>query len=114
MSSDSEARMVILQLEDHTLATTDEHVLGGVQLPSGVRCRVDKLAVRSPRLLRRLGPGHVLLPEDPSQRGHDRGLHSQVHHLVVHADWSRVQPEGLQGGPDLQRLVLKVLGEFCG
>lgn len=55
-------------LEDHALARPLEHVFDGVQLPAGVRGGLGEPVVRGPGLLRRLGPGYVLLAEDPCQR----------------------------------------------
>ena len=50
VGSDGEAGMVVLELEDHALATTLEDVLGRVELPARVRCRVDEPAIRRARL----------------------------------------------------------------
>lgn len=43
---DSEAGVVVFELEDHTLPTTLEDVLGAVELPARVGSRVDKPAIR--------------------------------------------------------------------
>ena len=111
MTRDRVAGVVVDELKDHALASAGQHVLGGVELPAGVRRRIDKPAPRRAWFLLRLEPGHAGLTEDPRQRG-DRGNrgHAQNLHLVVHADRPVVQARGLQRRADAEGLLLDLVG----
>jgi len=113
MGGDRVAGVVVDELEDHALASTGQYVVGRVELPARVRCRVDEPTPRRTGLLPRLDPSDTGLAEDPRQRCHGRHLR-QAHrvHLVVHADRAVVQPGSLQGGAHLQRLVLDLLAQL--
>lgn len=105
--------MVVFQLEDHARAPAGQDVLGSVELPAGVGCRVDEPPVGRSGLLVRFQAGHAFLPEDPSQRGDRRDLaHTQIAHLVVDADRSVVQPRGLQRLTHAHGQFLDVLGHL--
>ena len=57
VGGDRVAGVVVDELEDHALASAGEHVLGGVQLPARIRCRIDEPAPRRAWLLLRLEHG---------------------------------------------------------
>jgi len=104
--------VVVDELEDHALAPTGKHVLGGVELPAGVRCGVHEPPPCRAWLLPRLEPSHACLSEDPGQR-RDRGHRRQAHrpHLVVHADRPMVKTRRLQRSTNIESLGLDLVGE---
>lgn len=53
---DREAGVVVDELEDDAGPAAGEDVVGRVQLPAGVRCRIDEPAVGGPRFLPRATP----------------------------------------------------------
>jgi hypothetical protein len=110
MRGDRVAGVIIDELEDHTLPPTGENVFGAVELPAGVRCRIDKPTVRRPRFLLRLDPGDASVTEDPRQRRRRRNrCHPQGPHLVAHADRPMIQTRLLQRSPHPDRLLLHLV-----
>lgn len=61
------AGAVVDELEDHTFTATGEHILGGVELPAGIRRGIDETPPRRSGLLLRLKPGDAGLEEDPGE-----------------------------------------------
>jgi hypothetical protein len=110
---DRVAGVVVDELEDHALAPTGEHVLGGIELPAGVRGRIHEPAPGRPRFLPRLQTCHAGGSEDPGQRRH-RGHHLQADraHLVVHADRPMVQPGRFQRRTDAEGLLFDLVTEL--
>ena len=100
-----QAGVIVLKLEDHALAASFQDVLGGVQLPAGVRSGVDEPPPGRSGPLPGLGAGHVPGPEDPGQGRHRRRLQPHGDHLVVDADRPVVQARELQGRAYCHRLV---------
>lgn len=111
IGGDGEAGVVVLELEDHTLPPGGEDVLGGVELPARVRCRVDEPAIRRARLLPRLLAGDPGLTEDARQRRDRRGREAERDHLVVDTDRAVIQARGFQRGPHLDRLLFHLVDD---
>lgn len=109
MRSDRYPGVIILKLEDHTPATSGQHVLRGVELPTRVRRGIDKPAIGGTRLLPRLQSRDPTDPENPRQRRHRRRDQAHRKHLVMHADRPMIQPRSLQRRTHLQRLLLDLL-----
>ncbi len=112
VGGDREPGVIVDELEDHALATARQNVLGGVELPAGVRSWVDEPAPGRPRLLLRFQAGDARSAEDPGQCCHRRHRrHAQSEHLVVDADRAVVKARGLQRGADPECLLLDLLGD---
>ena len=93
---DCEPRVIIDELEDDTLPTAREDILGRVELPACVRGRIDEPAKRCPRLLPRFDFRYSRVTEDPRQRrrrGHRR--HPERPHLLVNTDRAVIQAGSL-------------------
>jgi len=88
---DSEAGVVVDELEDHALATTGENVLGRVQLPARVRRGIHEPPERRARSLLRLRPGNSRIAEHVSERRRRRSRYPHRGHLRVHADRPVIQ-----------------------
>ena len=87
---DREARMIVLELEDHAGPAVGEDVLGRIQLPARVRCRIDKPPPGRARPLPRLQSSHASFAEDPCQPRDFMGA------------WSRPADGMEKGAPDLE------------
>ena len=110
---DREARMIVLELEDHAGPAVGEDVLGRIQLPARVRCRIDEPPPGRARPLPRLQSSHASFAEDPCQ-GRDRWrFKSHRFHPVVDADRTVIQPRRFECGADLNSLVLDLFIELA-
>ena len=110
MRRDREAGVIIDELEDHTLPPTSQNIFGAVELPTGVRRRIDEPTVRRPRFLLRLHPRDAGVAEDPRQRRRRRDRDDpQLAHLVMNADRTVIQARLLQRDPHPDRLLLHLV-----
>ena len=105
--------MIVLELEDHAGPAVGEDVLGRIQLPARVRCRIDEPPPGRARPLPRLQSSHASFAEDPCQ-GRDRWrFKSHRFHPVVDADRTVIQPRRFECGADLNSLVLDLFIELA-
>ena len=107
MGGDSEAGVVVDELEDHAFAAPGQHIFDAIELPTRVRCRINEPAERGPRFLPRLDPGHSRIAENPRQccRRWDRN-HPHGPHFVMHTDRPVIETRLLKRRPDPDRLSL--------
>ena len=114
VGGDRVAGVVVDELEDHALASAGQHVLGRVELPARVRCRVDEPAPRRAGLLLRLEPGDAGLAEDPRQRRRSRAPASRpiacILSCTLIGPWS--SPEASSAARTCDRLLLDLVGQL--
>lgn len=87
-----------------------EDIFGAVQLPAGVRRRINNPPERGPRFLPRLDPRNARVAEDPRQfcrRGD--WSHPEEPRLLVNTDRPMSQPGLLERGANPDRLTLHLV-----
>lgn len=98
--SDSEAGVVVLELEDHTTASLGQDIAGGIELPACVRGGVDEAAVCRAGFLFRLCADLVTLAENACQGRYRWWGHSHLGHFVVYRDRAAIEAGLFQSESD--------------